>query len=426
MVTIDQLRAPSPDPWLNVFIDESGTNELDLLKQNVMRYFIVAAVFVDDDQAHSACTKLEQIALELCGGAEIMSKRIGSKHETRRRFLEAIQPIDFGYAALAVDKSLIATHPGLRYKRTFHKFFARMLQGRLTRYGGGLRVFSDEFGDSEFMRGFDAYLNENVPPNLFFEYEHEFVSSASSRLIQLADLIAGSISYWLEPGKRSESSEMFRELLRPKETDIVAWPLPRRPPYGSGSNHPAASGPLDKTIEEMAIMRSQQILETLGQSSDPIDSLRAATLEALLFARLFEVGSRRSIYSDRLIDLLRSQGLEVPAKQAFQASVIGGLRDNGIVIAGTSDGYRLAVTTADITDYLAHTEGIVEPMLARVVCARAAVKQDTASRYDILKDGHDVLRAIVGSYTDAKVDTAALTTAFDQHISRHDDDDTDV
>lgn len=230
MVTIDQLRAPSPDPWLNVFIDESGTNELDLLKQNVMRYFIVAAVFVDDDQAHSACTKLEQIALELCGGAEIMSKRIGSKHETRRRFLEAIQPIDFGYAALAVDKSLIATHPGLRYKRTFHKFFARMLQGRLTRYGGGLRVFSDEFGDSEFMRGFDAYLNENVPPNLFFEYEHEFVSSASSRLIQLADLIAGSISYWLEPGKRSESSEMFRELLRPKETDIVAWPLPRRPP----------------------------------------------------------------------------------------------------------------------------------------------------------------------------------------------------
>ena len=40
----------------------------------------------------------------------------------------------------------------------------------------------------------------------------------------------------------------------------------------------------------------------------------------------------------------------------------------------------------DISDYLRHTENVVEPMLARVVSARAAVKQDTMNRHDILEE----------------------------------------
>lgn len=387
----------SAGPWLDVFVDESGTPELDLTKRGVTRFYIAVAVFVDDERRKAAEAELERAASELCGGAEIKSSRIGPNHERRLAFLEAVQRVEFGYHALAIDKTLVQQDSGLRFKASFHKFFARMLQGQLDYYSGGLRVTSDSYGNELFMQSLDAYLAERVRPNLFYEYEHRSVPSESSRLVQLADLVAGSLAYWLDPEKGSLYAERFRDLLSPKEAGIVAWPLPPRPARAP------ASGELDARIEETAVRRAQRLLGVLGESTDQRDRMRAVTLDALLFARMFEEGSRRSIFTDRLLDNLAAHGFERPPKQAFRADIIGGLRDRHIVIAGTSEGYRLALSVEDISDYLSHTQNVVEPMLARVVFARTAVKQDTANHHDILNEGSPVLRSLVETFIEAQV-----------------------
>lgn len=391
------VHTSSVGPWLNVYVDESGTAELDLRKPNVGRYYVGVAVFVDEEQDQKAQSLLDGIAGRLCGGAEIKSARIGVDHDRRLRFLEAIQHVDFGYLALAVDKSLVLADSGLRFTTTFHKFFSRLLQGQFGYSGGGLKVCSDRFGDSLFMENLDSYLKETVKPHLFYGYEHRSVPSDSCRLIQLADLVAGSLAYWLDPARASLYSERFRDMLITKEAGIVAWPLPSRAQRGP------ASSSLDGRIEEAAIGRAKQLLRVLNESSEVKDRMRALTLDALLFARIFESGPRRSIFTDRLLDHLAAHGLDVPPKQAFRAEVIGGLRDRGIVIAGTNEGYRLAISVEDISDYLAHTGGVVEPMLARVVSARTAVKQDTSNQHDILEEGDDVLREVVTAFTAAQV-----------------------
>ena len=77
--------------WLTAFVDESGTNELDTSKPGVSNLFICVAVLVDAaglDVTGAAVRKLSQ---DLCGGAEIASKRIAGNHERRLKFLEGIR-----------------------------------------------------------------------------------------------------------------------------------------------------------------------------------------------------------------------------------------------------------------------------------------------------------------------------------------------
>jgi len=71
----------------------------------------------------------------------------------------------------------------------------------------------------------------------------------------------------------------------------------------------------------------------------------------------------------------------------------------GVVLAGSPNGYKLALRAADIGEYLEHTESIVQPMLTRVALARQSVKLDTSGRYDIL-DQSTPLRTLVEAATD--------------------------
>jgi hypothetical protein len=176
------------------------------------------------------------------------------------------------------------------------------------------------------------------------------------------------------------------------------------------------SSSLNLQIEEAAVRRAKNLLDVLGDSADLKDKMRAITLDALLFARLFESGPRRSIYAEQLLENLSAHGIEAPPMQAFRSDVIGGLRDRQIVIAGTSEGYRLAISAEDISDYLEHTERVVGPMLDRVVSARVAVKQDTMNRHDILENEDAVLRAIVSAFTEAQVLPRSTTDEGVEHL----------
>ena len=53
--------------------------------------------------------------------------------------------------------------------------------------------------------------------------------------------------------------------------------------------------------------------------------------------------------------------------------MIGGLRYKGIIIAGSPNGYKLALNLEDINNYLAHDNNIVFPMLDKLKLARDQV-----------------------------------------------------
>ena len=375
-------------PWLNIFIDESGSSDDD-------RLFSCVAVLVDDAALDSAREAVEALALEQASGGEIKSKSIGDNHARRLRFLEAIQSIEFQYACLVVDKRAIRADSGLRFSKSFNKFFKRLLQRPLETYSsGGIRAVFDNYGWPNTMSEFERYMDDRMPPSLFFDYQPSHVDSRDERLVQLADLIAGSINWCFDPGRRCPESRAFRELLVKKELSITAWP-PRdyvAPAAGTASE--------DASIAREAQARVQQLI-TRYESSE-LESERALSimLEQLLFCRLFEDESRQSVYADQFPAVLAQEGVEMSVRQV--RGLIGSIRDQGVVVAGSPSGYKLALTVSDVDEYLAHTEGIVGPMLTRVRRARESVKLDTPSRYDIL-ERRDSLRLIVQALGDASL-----------------------
>jgi hypothetical protein len=133
--------------------------------------------------------------------------------------------MDFGYYALLVDKARVHRDSGLQYKQSFYKFLNRLLYQRLAGGVQQVQVVADRYGGRNFMDSFRPYLDKKGLPNLFTSFTHEFADSAKEPLIQLADLIAGSLAYVLDPKKRSDQSQAILKALRPKQIGIGGWPL---------------------------------------------------------------------------------------------------------------------------------------------------------------------------------------------------------
>jgi hypothetical protein len=76
--------------------------------------------------------------------------------------------------------------------------------------------------------------------------------------------------------------------------------------------------------------------------------------------------------------------------------VIAQLRDAGVLIASSPQGYKIPVAISDVSDFVAVTDSIDHPMLNRVARARDAVLLVTKGRVDVLSgEKLSLLRAAV-------------------------------
>jgi len=368
--------------WLHAYIDETGTNTLDTSKNGVSKYFICVAVIIDPKNVDHISNHLDGVAEKLCGGAEIASKSIGGKIKRRSKFLNELTNLKFGYFGLLIRKDAVFKESGLKHKQSFYKCINKMLYERISKSGRPIKIIADTIGGKDFMDSFEGYLEEQLKPDLFFDYTHEFRDSSKCRLIQLADLIAGTLSQCFEPEKRTPDTIKFRETLTPFELDIDVWP-PKRGEYNAIVSAGAES-PVDDQLKAALITRVYRLIDTKGTSKDEIELMQVHVLRRLLFAWEFE--GHKLISSDRLIHLLAEQGFDPISKRAFTKNIVGRIRKAGIIVAGTLKGYRLAFSESEIGDYLEHNKSIIEPMLARLAEARKSVRMDTANRIDIFHD----------------------------------------
>ena len=396
--------------WLTAFVDETGTNELDSSKLGVSNLFICVAVVVDDVGRLETENAMYKLSSELCGGAEISSRRIGGDHKRRLKFLKKMESMPFGYYALVINKDNICENSGLRFKKQFYKYINRMLYRRLDNSGMNMRVLADEIGGRDFMESFESYIEENNSKMLFSDFNmdffsHRFVKSEEERLIQLADLIAGTLSYCFDADKKNDYSSQFRESLQLKEIGIHCWPLEFVPISGADSKN---ENEWDDRLRCTCLNRAIRFIEENENKSNIELSMQATALKYLLFSRKFEDREKQAIYSDKLIEKLSTDGYDKLSKQAFSSIVIGKIREAGIILAGTNEGFRLALSTEDIRDYLNHDRSIIEPMINRLIKARETVKCDTANCYDILRESdYECLRKIASAFVDYAIERGA-------------------
>lgn len=207
------------------FIDECGNYGFDFAKPGVSSHFIISAIIVTESQLYELEKAIENIRKFYFQTGEMKSSGIGNNYKRREKILSDIATLNFHHYSVVIDKKRIFTDSGLMYKKSFIKYLNSMLHKELKLAFPKLRLVSDTHGSKEFMSSFANYVESRNQPNLFEEYEFGFVNSKSNVLVQLADIVAGTLSFKYEEKRDSSLFPKFFSYIKEKCIGLVEWPI---------------------------------------------------------------------------------------------------------------------------------------------------------------------------------------------------------
>lgn len=185
-----------------VFIDDSGDPSFKIEKGSSKFFVICCILFEDDLQAEKTSTAIKELRRKLGFSEKMEFKFNGSSYKIRTEFLKTVKPFSFKIRVLVVDKKKIKSDLLKNDKQSFYSYFIKMV----LRYNKGTisdaKIKIDGSGDRIFRKRFLTYLRKE----LNFRQKKiiknvRLVDSKTNQLIQLADMVAGTIRRYKEAEK---------------------------------------------------------------------------------------------------------------------------------------------------------------------------------------------------------------------------------
>jgi len=201
-----------------VFIDDSGDPSFKIEK-GASKFFVICCLIFDDDlEAEKTSIAIKELKRSLKFSEKMEFKFNGSKYPTRMAFLTVIKDFSFKIRVLVVDKKNIKSELLKNDKQSFYSYFIKMV---LRHNKGSIldaKIKIDGSGDRIFRKKFLTYLRkelnsrqEKVVNNL------RLVDSKTNQLIQMADMIAGTIRRYKEAEKAD--AQKYWKIIEPKIQD---------------------------------------------------------------------------------------------------------------------------------------------------------------------------------------------------------------
>jgi len=369
---------------MKCYFDESGNSGLDFTKQGVSSHFILAGVLIKETNLENMETLSRQISITHFQGSEIKSSKVGDNDTRRLKILDEILVGDFFIYAMVFDKRKIFSE-GLRYKKSFYKYFNRIAYKSLYLSFPNLEIIADQTGSKEFMDNFQKYILKNYRSNdLFGNADFSFSDSKGNPLTQVADFIVGSLARCYETSVISErKDEILQKLIGSKKLlPIQEWPEREEEIIKPSAFNIASE--VDTQIYNLSKKYAKDFIEKNAKNNDEYVPEQVETVKILLFNSLY---GRREEYipTKEIVSLINvKNNLSVEAKP-FGRCVIGPLRDAGVLIASNTTGYKLVTTLTDLTQFVQYFDHFIKPMLERIKNYRDIVQIGTLNKVDILE-----------------------------------------
>ena len=381
MEDIENQKILQAIPDRTAYIDEYGSFGFDFSSDGTSKYYILCAVIVENKDIgnlHSSVAEVKKNnGLEK---AELKSSKIGKDYNRRSRILSQLLMINFRVILFIADKqAFIQGSPLTDYKKSFIKFLHQRLYNLLYHVYPKLKIIEDKTGTNEFQASFKNYVRNNRPQmNLLNDYDFDFVDSKDELLVQLADMIGGSIGHSLTDSSAPNYLEMLKGKIIAKED----FPNKVEPYWGTTN---PSDCKYNKDIYTLAVKCASDFITKY--ENDTADERRAqvAFLQHLLF-QVKNVSPTRYTSSKQIVSVIHEYVNHRITKNYLFRKVIAPLRDSGVIIASCSHGYKIPISAEDITTYLNQTHTIVTPMLHRVEVCRKLILENTHGNFDILSD----------------------------------------
>jgi hypothetical protein len=177
-----------------VFIDDSGDPGFKIDKGST-EFFVIAAVIFDDSlEAEKTAVGIKETRRKMGFSDAVEFKFNKSRRKIREDFLRSVNNFNFRIRCIVVDKKEIRS-PELRSKKeSFYNYTIKMLLQHSNESISEASVKIDGSGNKVFRKSFIAYLRKQLNSKKYKVIKScKLVDSKNNVLIQMADMIAGSI-----------------------------------------------------------------------------------------------------------------------------------------------------------------------------------------------------------------------------------------
>jgi hypothetical protein len=183
-----------------IFIDDSGDPGFKFDKGSTRFFLIACVVFDNADAAEAASARMREI--KRCFGWSIHHE---AKFHTLRKdklkvFLAEMAKLDFKIRAIVIDKPLIRNREMTSKKESFYNFAIKEVLARMDFIEDAV-VRLDGHPGKKYQKQAVAYFRKAVNAKKHKIDDFKPVDSKKNELVQLADLVAGSIYHSLQDDK---------------------------------------------------------------------------------------------------------------------------------------------------------------------------------------------------------------------------------
>jgi len=196
-----------------VFIDDSGDPGFKLDRGSTSHFIIAMVCFDDELEAEKTAIAIKELKREFGFSEEMEFRFFKSSKNVRVKFLEAIKKFKFRIRCLVVNKSIIHSDELKSNKNSFYAYFIKEILkcGNNTILNAKVRM--DGSGDRIFRRNFFTYLRlELNTDEKKIMHNCRMVNSKSNVLVQMADMIAGSINR--AENKDKKDCQVYKKIIQ--------------------------------------------------------------------------------------------------------------------------------------------------------------------------------------------------------------------
>jgi hypothetical protein len=204
-----------------VFVDESGDAGMTG-KEGQTPFFAVALVlFEEHDQAERADRRIDSLRGELRLPDSFEFRFHHSKPFVREAFLTRMMAYTWFYLGIVIRKNRLWSSTFANPDR-FYNYATSLVFENAKPYLKDAIVVIDSSGGRTFRRELSTYLQRKINPRGGFIKKIKHQDSAKNNLIQMADMVSGSVYRSMLAGKKDRW--FYRNIIRPNELRVQIWP----------------------------------------------------------------------------------------------------------------------------------------------------------------------------------------------------------
>jgi len=365
------------------FVDEFGAFGYDFSNSGCTTHFIISAIIVDRDNLPIVANGVSAIRQKYFQQGEIKSSKIGKNHKRRITIINELKQLPFQIFAFVCDKQKVYENSGLRFKKSFYKFLNNIVYQELRIAYSNLAITADEIGDNDYLQSFAEYVkSKEIPLDLFDNSQFRFENSKYNVILQLADIISGSLAYHYDERKKLDAEGYnYISILGDKILRIKVFPETFETFNVNQNDHNPEYNP---EIADICYRKAKHFIEINSKTEDVETKQQIAILNYLLF-RFMNKSPRKYIPTKEMINQLVYLGYEKMSLQTFRNKIIAKLRDNEVIISSSTGGYKIPSTEKELYDFVNHGKSIIMPMISRLKTCNDVIRMGTDGKINLFE-----------------------------------------